>query len=121
MITEDIMRQLGKEEAKSTIMAAKLLKAFLEGIQEGVAEVVEEDDPRFRFNVGQTVRVTRTAGGSKEGVLAIITGRRNGYPPPIFDCWFPIYFLKHIDGSKGGGEIHENCLKATVREEQCKD
>lgn len=72
------------------------------------------DDPRFKFSVGDKVRVikdTLLPSGNKKGDIAIIKSRCNGYPPPLFtDWWYPLYYLEHIDGS-GGGDIHENCLE----------
>lgn len=76
-----------------------------------------EDDERFNFNVDDIVFVEKTAGGSQAGTIARIINRRNGYPKPFFDCWFPVLFLKHLDGTPGGGEIHEDCVRAATQEE----
>ena len=58
------------------------------------------DDPRFEYPIGAHVLVDQKWRGQ-------IVSRRNGYPPPHFDCWFPIYFVVPFDNEPGpfsGGE-----------------
>ena len=69
------------------------------------------DDPRFLFNVGEHVRVSNLAVVRPDGVICQIMWRRNGYPPPYFDCWFPIYFVERLEDGDGGGEVGEGCLE----------
>jgi len=57
-------------------------------------------DSRFTFDVGEHVTVDGT-------FRAQITSRRNGYPDPEFNCWFPIYFVVPFEGESApypGGE-----------------
>jgi hypothetical protein len=77
-----------------------------------------DQDPRFKFQIGDIVMVEYTAGGSQAGVIAEIRHRRNAYPPPMFNTWVPIYFLKHLDDSVGGGEIGEDCIRLATDEEK---
>ena len=78
------------------------------------------NDPRFKINVGDYVCVMKGAGGSPEpGTIAQVRGRRNGYPEPLFTgYWFPLLYLEHVDGSPGGGEIHEDCVRIATQKEQ---
>lgn len=79
-----------------------------------------QDDPRFTIKVGDIVTIVRGAGGSPvEGTIARVTGRRNGYPEPFFKgFWFPLLYLKHLDGHEGGGEIHMDCVRLATEEER---
>lgn len=83
----------------------------------GVLADGSEQDSRFKINVGDYVYVELAAGGSKRGTIAQVRGRRNGYPPPHFNCWFPLLYLEHIDGTEGGGEIGEQCVRLATEEE----
>jgi len=49
------------------------------------------NDPRFEYDVGTHVIVD-------EKWMGQIVSRRNGYPPPYFNCWFPIYFVQPFEG-----------------------
>ena len=80
----------------------------------------EKDAEKFKFSIGEYVYVeTDGKGGSPIlGTIAQIRGRRNGYPEPFFiGHWFPLYWLEHIDGNTGGGDIHEECVRLATEDE----
>ena len=95
----------------------------------GVAQLMDNifgdgnsgDDPRFEYDVGDHVQLARDGlkeGGArpagwpgKKGDKFQIVARRNGYPPPYFDCWFPLYFIESLQGSEFGGEVGPNWLE----------
>ena len=58
------------------------------------------NDHRFEYDVGTHILVDGKSRGQ-------IMSRRNGYPPPLFNCWFPIYFVKPFEDEPApfpGGE-----------------
>lgn len=73
-----------------------------------------DNDSRFGFQVGDSVRISEFRdeqverwGIDHSGKTCEILGRRNGYPPPHFNCWFPLYWLENV------GELHESMLERT--------
>lgn len=90
------------------------LEIYLDKVFAGDAG--SDNDPRFKFAVGDLVAVTDTSTEQRrlwieqhnhdpQGHIGKVLSRRNAYPPPGFEgYWVPIYF---VDGL---GEIGESCL-----------
>ena len=68
------------------------------------SDVDSGDDPRFEYDVGDHVQLAHDGWPGKKGDKFQIVARRNGYPPPHFNCWFPLYYIQRLDGERGGGE-----------------
>lgn len=87
-------------------MSEYFIANYLNSVFSGKEEEINES--RYKYKVGDIVEVSgaHPSHQAKDGMVAEILSRRNGYPEPHFHgFWFPLYFLKDI------GEIGEGCVK----------
>ena len=80
-----------------------------------------QNDERWVFKQGDIVYVEDSHPDMRKyfpiGGVAVVMTRRNGYPPPHFDWWFPLLHLFFIDGHIGGGEIGQGCVRSATTTE----
>jgi hypothetical protein len=86
-------------------------------ILEALACNSQEDD-RFTFQIGDLVINHSIQPPMQRHKLAIVTYRRNGYPPPLFDCWFPVYMINYLESHPfNGEEVGPGCIHIASDEE----